>query len=269
MESLYNVLTNNTNQFISNVFVSVCAFLRTKHLTTGLSLANQQNIWDMQESDNCTTVQLCGWASVRLAQIGSAADARVWSPRSYIDELVAIQSFLSCHLPGPATSDNLTVLLTNAIAITSPNALRARLLHRFVTMPQGADKRTKLSQRQLNNDKDRRVLSAPLSFSVKQYFYIDRPPLTTSAADGLATESYSNLMPLNWVHSEKSKYRLQRYKSTRMRLERLFWTIKLHWSHWLKTQSAMTNTRQTYPATKQSWCEEGQSTADKLADTAQ
>lgn len=85
-------------------------------------------------------------------------------------------------------------LPTEALAKTSWNALKVRLFHHVEAVCQDAGKRIESSLQLYKDDDDRKVRNAPLSFSARQYIYPQWPPMTTSAAEGLATESYNSLV---------------------------------------------------------------------------
>lgn len=64
-------------------------------------------------------------------------------------------------------------------------------------MRQDAGKQIKSSQRRYKDDQDQKARNVPLWLTAGQYIYFVRPPMTTSAAEHLATESFHKLMVPN------------------------------------------------------------------------
>lgn len=84
---------------------------------------------------------------------------------------------LSRQPPDHTTFDNRTEQQTDIIANTSPHVLQAWLLYQLSKMRQDADRRMKIAKRRYKDEHDRKVRNATLSFTDRQYVYIDRPPL--------------------------------------------------------------------------------------------
>lgn len=90
---------------------------------------------------------------------------------------------------------NVTSLLIDPNENTSLKALRVWIQHRVMTTQQDADERMKLSQRRYYADYEGKLCNEPLPFTAGLYVSFDWLLLTTSAAEWLANESYSKLMP--------------------------------------------------------------------------
>lgn len=58
------------------------------------------------------------------------------------------------------------------------------------------DKRMNFFQQRYQDDNIRKIRNVQLRFTAGQYIYPDRPPMTTSAIECMATDLYNKLMPL-------------------------------------------------------------------------
>lgn len=96
--------------------------------------------------------------------------------------------------PGPTIFEYPMDLTTDPTGTISLHALEKRLIHRVATVRQDLNKRMKLLQRRIRDDHGRQTFHAPLSFTARQYIYLHWPPMTTSAAQRLATEPFRELM---------------------------------------------------------------------------
>lgn len=100
---------------------------------------------------------------------------------------------LSLALPhnnhGPPYFDNPMALSTDATAKTSPDIIKAKLLHCIATNCRYAERKMKSQEPGFEEDHGREICNAPLLFNAEWYIYLDQPPMNTSAADSLETES--------------------------------------------------------------------------------
>lgn len=81
-------------------------------------------------------------------------------------------------LSGPATSDALTVLLTDGTETTFLQPLQARLLHSVATMQKDVHKPTTRAQWGYRGDHNKKVGNGTQTFYTRHNVYIDRPPMT-------------------------------------------------------------------------------------------
>lgn len=61
-------------------------------------------------------------------------------------------------------------------------------------MKHDADKRMKAVQQRYKSHHDEQMLTAPKKIEIWQYLYLEGPPMTTSAAGGLASQSNSKVL---------------------------------------------------------------------------
>lgn len=87
----------------------------------------------------------------------------------------------------PTTIDDPMGLQTHAKSITPPHIIPARLLHCVAEMRQDADKQLKTVRRRYKSTDNEKICKAPQTFYIGQILYIDSQPMTTCAADRLAT----------------------------------------------------------------------------------
>lgn len=78
-----------------------------------------------------------------------------------------------------------TALLTDASANASFQALQASLLHRLLRMRQNVSKQMKMAQRRYEGNHSRLICNRRKTIEIRQYIYLGRPPMTTSASEHL------------------------------------------------------------------------------------
>lgn len=83
---------------------------------------------------------------------------------------------------------------TDSATNTSTHVFRALTIQRLSTMRQDVDNRTKAGQPRYNGDHIRRIRNASIKIEVGRQMHLDRPSVTTSTPECLASESNSKLL---------------------------------------------------------------------------
>lgn len=134
------LLKYKETQFMSNFYESLCAILSRKKVTTTLyhSLTSRQG--------ECFYRSITAWLGHYMAEHQRALEIYVklllyvHNAHAHLSTSLPRNSCtLSRHPPRPRILGNPTALPSDITTTTTPQTLRARLLHRVMNMPQDAD----------------------------------------------------------------------------------------------------------------------------------
>lgn len=100
----------------------------------------------------------------------------------------------SLHPPVLTAFQRMTALLSDATATTSLHTLEPHSLHFSYTMSQSKDKQIEVTQPSYNDNYNRCIRNARELQHPGQFLFVDKLPLTSSAAYYMGTESFNKLL---------------------------------------------------------------------------
>lgn len=191
------LLTENGTQFVIKIFNSLCTFLLTKHLVT-----TAYHPWTNQQAKQFNKTM-----TTRLPHYAAELQ-RDWD--TYVQHLTYVYNaqvhcttnfppsglVLWQQPPVATTFDSPTALPSDAMVTTSSQVLPAQLLPGVATMRRATDRWMKTAQRRYKGEHDKKIRKASQMFNAGKYVYVDRPPVTASAGEILAPDSYSEVVSL-------------------------------------------------------------------------
>lgn len=175
-----HLLMDSGSQFVSKFFAALCGFLGMKHLTR--TIEQPQKYGQVEEYNKTIVTRIRIWVAEN--QYNSDIFVRpltyAYSNQVYQSKVVTpFSHVLTRHLPGVATSDFPSVVLSDLSCNVSLRILRSHLLARLAFLREKVEKRLAAVRKRYKNDSDRRLLETPV-FKTNSLEFVDGPLLLVS-----------------------------------------------------------------------------------------